>query len=88
MPEAAPEESNTSLYTWTDEATARIDRVPEGFMRDCTKALVEKHAKANGITTITLDVATVGIEQGKVTMEEAMKTGNVKEVIDQILKPE
>jgi len=40
------------------------------------------------ITTITLDVATVGIEQGKVTMEEAMKTGNVKEVIDQILKPE
>ncbi len=88
-PESAPEEGKTSSpYTWTDEATARIDRVPEGFMRDCTKALVEKHAKTNGIMTITLDVATVGIEQGKVTMEEAMKTGNVKEVIDQILKPE
>ena len=86
-PDAAPEESKASSYIWTDEAKARIDRVPEGFMRDCTRALVEQHAKANGITTITLDTATVGIDQGKVTMEEAMKTGNVKEVIDHILKP-
>lgn len=80
-----PNKTDASPYIWTDEAQERINRVPEGFMRDCTKALVEKHAKANGIVTITLDVATVGIDQGKVTMEEAMKTGNVKEVIDQIL---
>ena len=52
----------SNSFTWTDEAKARLDRVPEGFMRDCTRTLVEKHAKANGITTITLDVATVGID--------------------------
>ena len=88
-PEPAPETGEiSSSYTWTDEAKARIDRVPEGFMRDCTRALVEKHAKANSITTITLDIANVGIDQGKVTMEESMKSGNVKDVIDKILKPE
>ena len=88
-PQAAPQASTSSSpYIWTDDAKARIERVPEGYMRDCTKALVEKYAKANGITSITLEVATVGIDQGKVTMEEAMKTGNVKEVIEQILKPE
>ncbi len=87
-PQAAPQASTSSPYSWTDDAKARIERVPEGYMRDCTRALVEKHAKANGITTITLEVATVGIDQGKITMEEAMKTGNVKEVIDQLLKPE
>ena len=34
-----------------------------------------------GITTITLDVANEGIEQAKETMEEAMKTGNVKDIV-------
>ena len=30
---------------------------------------------------ITLDVANEGIEQAKHTMEEAMKSGNVKDII-------
>ncbi len=88
-PDATPQvNTSSSPYVWTDDAKARIDRVPEGYMRDCTRALVLKYAKENAITTITLDVATVGIEQGKVTMEEAMKTGNIKEIIEKILKPE
>lgn len=70
-----------SPYTWTDEAQARLDRAPEGFMRDCTKALILKHAEKIGATVITIEVANEGIEQAKGYMAEAMKTGNLKDMI-------
>lgn len=70
-----------SPFTWTPEAQQRLDRVPEGFMRDCTRALIQKHAEKVGATTITIEVANAGIEQAKGTMEEAMKTGNLKDII-------
>ncbi|MDR4494253.1 MAG: universal stress protein [Nitrospirales bacterium] len=70
-----------SPYTWEPEAIKRLERAPAGFMRDCTKALIIKHAEKIGTTTITLDVATQGIEQAKHTMEEAMKSGNVKDIV-------
>ncbi|MBS0150116.1 MAG: universal stress protein [Nitrospira sp.] len=72
---------NTSPYTWTSDAQARLDRAPEGFMRDCTKALILKHAEKIGATVITLEVANEGIEQAKGYMAEAMKTGNLKDMI-------
>lgn len=72
---------SASPYTWTDEAQARLDRAPEGFMRDCTKALILKHAEKIGATVITIEVANEGIEQAKGYMAEAMKTGNLKEMI-------
>jgi len=72
--EAAP-------YQWTSEAQARLERAPEGFMRECTKALIIKHADKIGTTYITLEVANEGIEQAKGYMEEAMKTGNLKDMI-------
>lgn len=50
-------------------------------MRDCTKALIIKHAEKIGTTVITLEVATQGIEEAKHTMEEAMKSGNVKDIV-------
>jgi hypothetical protein len=74
-------QGETSPYTWTAEAQARLDRAPEGFMRDCTKALIIKHAEKIGVTHITLDVANEGIEQAKGYMAEAMKTGNLKDMI-------
>ncbi|MGE0643469.1 MAG: universal stress protein [Nitrospira sp.] len=70
-----------SRYTWTDDAQARLDRAPEGFMRDCTKALILKHAEKIGATVITIEVANEGIEQAKGYMAEAMKTGNLKDMI-------
>ena len=70
-----------SPYNWEPEALQRLERAPEGFMRDCTKALIIKHAEKLGTTHITIDVANEGIEQAKHTMEEAMKSGNVKEII-------
>jgi nucleotide-binding universal stress UspA family protein len=71
----------SSPYTWTPEAQQRLERAPAGFMRDCTRALIQKHAEKIGTTTITLDVANEGIEQAKGYMEEAMKTGNLKDMI-------
>ncbi len=70
-----------SPYTWSPEAQQRLERVPAGFMRDCTRALIQKHAEKLGTTNITIEVANQGIEQAKGTMEEAMKTGNLKEII-------
>ncbi|MDH5740487.1 MAG: PCP reductase family protein, partial [Nitrospira sp.] len=70
-----------SPYSWTDDAQARLDRAPEGFMRDCTKALILKHAEKIGATVITIEVADEGIEQAKGYMAEAMKTGNLKDMI-------
>jgi hypothetical protein len=73
--------TEASPYTWTAEAQARLDRAPEGFMRECTKALILKHAEKLGVTHITIDVAHEGIEQAKDYMADAMKTGNLKDMI-------
>ena len=75
------ETNGVDPYTWEPDALQRLERAPAGFMRDCTKALIIKHADKMGITTITLDVANEGIEQAKETMEEAMKSGNVKDIV-------
>ena len=74
-------QAEASSYTWTAEAQARLDRAPEGFMRECTKALIIKHAEKLGVTHITIEVANEGIEQAKDYMAEAMKTGNLKDMI-------
>ncbi len=70
-----------SPYTWEPDALQRLERAPEGFMRDCTRALILKHAEKLGTTSITLEVANEGIDQAKQTMEDAMKTGNLKEIV-------
>ena len=75
------ETNGVDPYTWEPDALQRLERAPAGFMRDCTKALIIKHAEKMGTTTITLDVANQGIEQAKETMEEAMKSGNVKDIV-------
>jgi hypothetical protein len=75
------DQTEAAPYSWTAEAQARLERAPEGFMRDCTKALIIKHADKLGTTHITLEVANEGIEQAKGSMEEAMKTGNLKDMI-------
>ncbi|MFI5223433.1 MAG: PCP reductase family protein, partial [Nitrospirales bacterium] len=77
----AAEPVPASPYAWTPEAQSRLERAPEGFMRDCTRALIEKHADKLGVMVITAEVAHEGIEQAKDYMAEAMKTGNLKDMI-------
>lgn len=79
--EAGNDHAKPDPYTWTVDAQARLERAPEGFMRDCTKALIIKHAEKIGVTHITIEVANEGIEQAKGYMAEAMKTGNLKDMI-------
>jgi len=75
-----------AVMEWTTDAQQRLERVPPGFMRDCTKALIEKHAKTVNATTITLDVANAGIEQAKTTMEEAMKNpGKLDDIVKNLM---
>lgn len=53
-----------SRYEWTDDAAARVLRVPAGFMRDRTQARVEELAAARGARTIDLELVEAGIAQG------------------------
>lgn len=58
---------------WTPEAIQRLEKVPLGYMRDCTRGMIEQHARKIGTDTVTIEVANSGIEESKRAMEEAMK---------------
>jgi nucleotide-binding universal stress UspA family protein/Zn finger protein HypA/HybF involved in hydrogenase expression len=64
--------SEAGAFTWTDDATARLNRVPAGFMRDMTREEVEKVATAKGVTTIDLAVCEEGIGHARETMNEVI----------------
>lgn len=60
-------------FSWTAEAVARLNRVPEGFMRNGTKRRMEAAARKHGTDLITLDIAEEGIREGLKMMEEMIK---------------
>jgi nucleotide-binding universal stress UspA family protein len=68
----AGETAPASPYTWTDEATTRLNRVPAGFMRDMTREEIEKVAAGKGVTTIDLAVCEEGIGHARETMNEVI----------------
>jgi len=57
-------------FTWTAEALSRLNRVPEGFMREMTREKIEDYARQHEVQVITLDVAEKGIEVGRQMMAE------------------
>jgi nucleotide-binding universal stress UspA family protein len=57
-------------FTWTQDAVNRLNRVPEGFMRDMTREKIEDYARQYDISLVTLDVAEKGIEVGRQLMAE------------------
>jgi nucleotide-binding universal stress UspA family protein/rubrerythrin len=59
-------------FSWSDDATARIERVPVGFMRDATRQHIENHAYASKVSHITLDVAEAGIKKATDEMESVL----------------
>jgi nucleotide-binding universal stress UspA family protein len=71
-PAGVPVAPTASPYTWTDEATARLNRVPAGFMRDMTREEVERVAASKNITLIDLAVAEEGIGHARETMNEVI----------------
>jgi Zn ribbon nucleic-acid-binding protein len=67
-----PSAGGDARFTWTEDATARLNRVPAGFMRDMTREEVEKVAGARGVTTIDLAVCEEGIGHARETMNEVI----------------
>jgi len=61
-----------SGFVWTEEATARLGRVPAGFMRDMTREEVERVATEKGATTIDLALCEEGIGHARQTMNEVI----------------
>jgi nucleotide-binding universal stress UspA family protein len=64
--------ASASPFTWTEDATARLNRVPAGFMRDMTREEIEKVAAEKGVTTIDLAVCEQGIGHARETMNEVI----------------
>ena len=48
-------------FTWTEDAVARLNRVPAGFMRDMTREEIEKVAREKQVGFIDLAVCEEGI---------------------------
>src|SRR5438552_1730293 len=73
-PAQAPAAVSTEAgaFTWTEDATARLNRVPAGFMRDMTREEIEKVAGAKGVTAIDLAVCEEGIGHARETMNEVI----------------
>jgi nucleotide-binding universal stress UspA family protein len=64
-------------FTWTEEAVARLNRVPAGFMRDMTREAVERVATEKQVGVIDLAVCEEGIGHARHTMNEVI-AGYVK----------
>ena len=71
LPGIASSDSGTG-FAWTEDATARLNRVPAGFMRDMTREEVERVAASKGVTTIDLAVCEEGIGHARETMNEVI----------------
>jgi hypothetical protein len=73
-PMAAPPPADTVVrlgdFDWTQPAVNRLNRVPEGFMRDLTRTKIEEFASQRQLTLITLETAEQGIEVGRQMMAE------------------
>jgi nucleotide-binding universal stress UspA family protein len=63
-----------STFSWSDEATQRIFRVPAGFMRNKTQERIEELARERSVATIDLALVEDGIEIGKQMMAEMIST--------------
>jgi nucleotide-binding universal stress UspA family protein len=59
-----------SEFEWTEDASARVQRVPAGFMRDRTQARIEELAREDGSQQIDLERVEAGIELGLQMMAE------------------
>ncbi|MBI4937617.1 MAG: universal stress protein [Nitrosomonadales bacterium] len=72
--EAEPQSADkTPEPHWHAAALARLMRVPEGFMRDNCKRMIEDYAQQNGHAEVTLEVAEGGLKLARAEMEAKMK---------------
>ncbi|MDQ6713977.1 MAG: universal stress protein [Candidatus Dormibacteraeota bacterium] len=70
---AAPEPAGEAPLIWTDEAAARMERVPGGFMRMMARTKVEEFARKIRAETITAEVVEGGLVDARMMMDQALK---------------
>lgn len=75
---AAPPNSE---FQWTDDAVTRLNRVPQGFMRDNTRYKIEELAREKGVTLITLEHSEAGIEKAKEIMAQMISAYNTDKTV-------
>ena len=70
---------------WQAAATARLMRVPKGFMRNKSKQRIEHFAVANSLTEITLKTVEAGLAEARKVMQQSMDDapGNVADPVQQ-----
>jgi hypothetical protein len=66
---------NSDDFNWSPEAIERLERVPQGFMRDNTQNRVMAWCSQNDIQDISLEVCEEGIRESVKMMEDAIKNG-------------
>ena len=66
-------------FRWTAAAVARLNRVPEGFMRDQTKERITDCGKEKSVDLITLEIAEEGIAESRKVMAETIRKNNEDE---------
>ena len=66
---------NADDFNWSPEALERLERVPQGFMRNNTQNRVMAWCSQNDIQDISLDVCEEGIRESVKLMEDAIKNG-------------
>jgi nucleotide-binding universal stress UspA family protein len=71
---AEPSTGSSELH-WQAAATARLMRVPKGFMRNKSKQRIEDYAVANSLTEITLETAEAGLAKARKAMQQSMGAG-------------
>src|SRR5207249_6254114 len=82
---AAPKPAGEAPLTWTDEAAARMERVPGGFMRMMARTKVEEFARKIRAETITRDVVEGGLVDARMMMDQALKA-HTPEVVEDAMK--
>ncbi len=65
-------------YTWDANAVARLNKVPEGFMRNTTKKRILNLAEERDVNHVDLPLVEDGIKVGLQLMEEMIKKQNEK----------
>jgi rubrerythrin len=63
-------------FTWTEEAIERLERAPEGFMRNISRNMTERLARERGTTHIDLPLVEDSLAGARDTMEDVI-TGKV-----------
>lgn len=62
-------------FLWTEDAIARIEQVPQGFMRENTRERVLDYANHFNLMEIDLDTCQKGIEESIKVMTEMINSG-------------